>query len=113
MARSTARRTATWMLAVLAAAFSGLALGLEWNLQPAASRIAAEIHALHEYVMILVTVIFIGVFGFMFYACWAHRKSRGHPAARFHENTTVEIIWTVVPAIILVIFAWPVTKAVI
>src|SRR6185436_13357228 len=72
-----------------------------------------EIHDLHEYVMILVVVIFVGVFGFMFYACYAHRKSKGHVAAQFHENTTVEIIWTVIPAIILVAFAWPVTKVVI
>jgi cytochrome c oxidase subunit II len=92
---------------------SGAAQALEWNLQPSASGMATDIHSLHEYVMILVTVIFVGVFGFMFYACWAHRKSKGHPAAQFHENTTVELIWTVIPAIILVIFAWPVTKVVI
>ena len=113
MGRSTARRTATWTLAVLAAAFSGLAMGLEWNLQPASSKLAADIHDLHEYVMILCTVIFVGVFGFMFYACYAHRKSVGHKAEQFHENTTVEIIWTVIPALILVVIAWPVTKAVI
>jgi cytochrome c oxidase subunit 2 len=113
MGRSTARRTAIWMLAVLAAAFSGLAMGLEWNLQPAASRIADDIHGLHEYVMILVTVIFVGVFGFMFWACYAHRKSRGHKAEQFHENTTVEIIWTVIPALILIVIAWPATSVLI
>jgi cytochrome c oxidase subunit 2 len=113
MARSTARRTATWMLAILAAAFSGLAMGLEWNLQPAASRIADDIHGLHEYVMILVTVIFVGVFGFMFWACYAHRKSKGHKAEQFHENTTVEIIWTVIPALILIVIAWPATSVLI
>ena len=113
MGRSTARRTATWMLAVLAAAFSGLAMGLEWNLQPAASRIASDIHGLHEYVMILVTVIFVGVFGFMFWACYAHRKSKGHKAEQFHENTTVEIIWTVIPALILIVIAWPATSVLI
>jgi cytochrome c oxidase subunit 2 len=91
----------------------GLAYGLEWNFVPAASRMAADIHWLHEAVMLLVTVIFIGVFAFMFYACWAHRKSKGHQAAQFHENVTVEIIWTVVPALILVLIAWPVTKVVI
>jgi cytochrome c oxidase subunit 2 len=84
-----------------------------WNLQPAASRLAADIHDLHEWVMILVTVIFVGVFGFMFWAVYAHRKSVGHKAAHFHENTTVEIIWTVIPLIILVVIAWPVTKTVI
>jgi cytochrome c oxidase subunit II len=113
MGRSTARRTATSALALVAAAFSGLALGLEWNLQPAASRIAADIHGLHEYVMILVTVIFIGVFGFMFWACYAHRKSKGHKAEQFHENTTVEIIWTVIPALILIVIAWPATSVLI
>ena len=48
--------------------------------------------------MILCTVIFIGVFAFMFYSVYAHRKSKGHKAAQFHENTTVEILWTVIPA---------------
>jgi len=98
---------------VVGLAASGLALGLEWNFVPAASKLAADIHWLHEAVMLLVTIIFVGVFGFMFYACYAHRKSKGHPASQFHENTTVEIIWTVIPAIILVAIAWPVTKVVI
>jgi cytochrome c oxidase subunit 2 len=101
------------VLFVCALVACGAAYALEWNLQPAASTMAEEIHSLHEYVMILVTVIFVGVFAFMFYACYAHRKSKGHQAAQFHENTTVEIIWTVIPAIILVVFAWPVTRAVI
>jgi len=61
--------------------FSGLALALEWNLQPAGSRLAAEIHDLHEYVMILCTAIFVGVFGFMFWSVYAHRKSKGHKAS--------------------------------
>ena len=113
MGRSSARRTATWALAVLAAAFSGLAIGLEWNLQPAVTKIAADVHALHEYVMILVTVIFVGVFGFMFWSVYAHRKDKGHKAEQFHENTTVETIWTVIPAIILVVIAWPATRVVV
>jgi cytochrome c oxidase subunit II len=74
---------------------------------------AQEIDHLHQYVMWLIIVIFVGVFGFMFYACFAHRKSRGHPAEQFHENTTVEILWTIIPALILVVIAWPVTKTVI
>ncbi len=113
MSSQSVRRIFLLACALAAAVTCGAAQALEWNLQPAASAMSTEIHALHEYVMILVTVIFIGVFGFMFYACWAHRKSRGHSAAQFHENTTVELIWTVIPAIILVFFAWPVTKVVI
>ena len=113
MSSQSVRRIFLLVCALAAAAACGAAQALEWNLQPAASPMAADIHDLHEYVMILCTVIFVGVFGFMFYACYAHRKSKGHKAAQFHENTTVEIIWTVIPAIILVLFAWPVTKAVI
>jgi len=117
MARKPARGVATWAYAAFAAvcgiAYSGVALSLEWNLQPAGSKLAADIHDLHEYVMILCTVIFIGVFSFMFYAVYAHRKSKGHKAAQFHENTTVEILWTVIPAIILVGIAWPTTRTVV
>jgi cytochrome c oxidase subunit II len=98
-------------LAALAAA--GAAHAIPWYFQSPASQMAADIDRMHQWVMWLIIVIFVGVFGFMFYACWAHRKSVGHPAAQFHENTTVEIIWTVIPAIILVAIAWPVTKVVI
>jgi len=112
MARKPVRILAT-LAALAAAAASGAALGLEWNLQPAGSKIAADIHSLHEYVMILCTVIFIGVFAFMFYSVYAHRKDKGHKAAQFHENTTVEILWTVIPALILVGIALPTTRTVI
>jgi cytochrome c oxidase subunit 2 len=63
--------------------------------------------------MILCTVIFVGVFAFMFWSVYAHRKSKGHKASQFHENTTVEILWTVIPAIILVIIALPATRTVV
>src|SRR5271154_4406020 len=117
MGRKPASGIATWTHAAFAAvcgiAYSGMALALEWNLRPAGSKLAADIHELHEYVMILCTVIFVGVFGVMFYSVYAHRKSKGHKAAQFHENTTVEILWTVIPALILVGIAWPTTRVVI
>jgi cytochrome c oxidase subunit 2 len=91
----------------------GSAQALAWYFQTPASQIARDIDWLHQLVMWLIVVIFFGVFGAMFYACWAHRKARAHRAEQFHENTAVEIIWTVIPAIILVIIAWPVTKVVI
>ena len=112
-----ARGTATWAHAAFAAicgfAYSGMALALEWNLQPSGSKLAADIHNLHEYVMILCTVIFIGVFSFMFWSVYAHRKSVGHEAANFHENTTVEIIWTIIPFFILIGMAYPAIKTLI
>ena len=113
MASKWARRGASWVAGLLGMALSGLATAAEWDLQPAASPIAAEIHTLHNYVMLLVIVIFVGVFGVMFYSVFAHRKSKGHKAAQFHENTTAEILWTVIPAVILVVIALPATKTVI
>ena len=115
MQQLSARKFAGWALlaGLCALAAAGSAHALEWNLPPAATRIAEDIHSLHEYVMLVVVIIFVGVFGVMFYSVFAHRKSRGHKPANFHENTTVEIIWTVIPFLILVVIAWPATKSVI
>ena len=115
MQQSSGRKIGRWALVagILALAAAGSAWALEWNLQPAATKIADDIHDLHEYVMLLIVVIFVGVFGVMFYSVFAHRKSQGHKAANFHENTTVEIIWTIIPLLILVVIAWPATRAVI
>jgi cytochrome c oxidase subunit II len=107
------RSIATGLAGFLALGASGAAHALEWYFQSPASQMARDIDLLHQYVMWLIIVIFVGVFGFMFYSCYAHRKSKGHPAAQFHENTTVEILWTVIPAVILVAIAWPVTRTVI
>jgi cytochrome c oxidase subunit 2 len=96
-----------------AAAASGAAHAIAWYFQTPASKMAQDIDTLHQVIMWIIVVIFVGVFGFMFYACYAHRKSIGHEAAQFHENTTVELLWTVIPALILIVIAWPVTKVVI
>jgi cytochrome c oxidase subunit 2 len=98
-------------LAAFAAAASAYAI--PWYFQTPGSQLARDVDHLHQYVMWLIIVIFVVVFGFMFWACYAHRKSKGHVAEQFHENTTVEILWTIIPAIILVVIAWPVTKVVI
>ena len=92
----------------------GIALAdREWNLQPPVTPIAQEIFELHAIIFWICVVIFIVVFGVMFYSIYAHRKSKGHVAAQFHENTTVEIIWTVIPFLILMLMAWPATKTII
>jgi cytochrome c oxidase subunit II len=106
-------RSTTALAGLAALAASGQARALEWYFQNPATQMARDIDVLHQYVMWLIIVIFIGVFAVMFYSCYAHRKSKGHQAAQFHENTTVEILWTVIPAVILVVIAWPVTKTVI
>jgi cytochrome c oxidase subunit 2 len=63
--------------------------------------------------LILCTVIFVGVFAVMFYSIWKHRKSVGHKAANFHESVTVEIVWTVLPFLIVIGMALPATKVVV
>jgi cytochrome c oxidase subunit 2 len=85
----------------------------EINFQPPVTKIAEELYHLHMWMLLLCTVIFIGVFGVMFYSIIVHRKSKGYKAANFHESTTVEIIWTIVPFIIVVLMALPATKTVV
>src|SRR3569832_2082505 len=100
------------MGAVWAASQSALA-DYAYNLQPPASQVAREVFHLHNLIMLVCVGIFIIVFGMMFYSLVKHRKSVGHKAAHFHENTTVEIIWTIIPFIILVGMAYPAAKVVI
>jgi cytochrome c oxidase subunit 2 len=107
------KRIVSLIAGLAATASSGAAHAIAWYFQTPASKMAQEIDWLHQVVMWIILVIFVGVFGFMFYACYAHRKSIGHKAEQFHENTTVELLWTVIPALILIVIAWPVTKVVI
>jgi cytochrome c oxidase subunit 2 len=83
------------------------------NLPPAVTAIAREQQWLHWFMLILCSVIFVGVFAVMFYSIWKHRKSLGHKPAAFHESVTVEIIWTVIPFIIVILMALPATKVVV
>jgi cytochrome c oxidase subunit II len=84
-----------------------------WTFTPPASQIALQIEGLHSYLMIIILIIFVVVFGFMFYAILRHRKSLGHEAKPFHENTSVEILWTLIPALILLGMAWPAASVVL
>jgi cytochrome c oxidase subunit 2 len=106
-------RVVAVLAGLLGLANTGAAHAIAWYFQAPASNLARDIDQLHQVIMWLIIVIFVGVFGFMFWSVYAHRKSKGHVAEQFHENTTVEILWTVIPALILVIIAWPVTKTVI
>jgi cytochrome c oxidase subunit 2 len=72
------------------------------NLHPAVTRIAADVSSLHIAMMVICLVIFVAVFGVMFYSIFKHRKSLGHKPAQFHESVAVEIAWTVVPFIIVI-----------
>ena len=83
------------------------------DLHPPVTRIATDQQWLHNFMLIVCSAIFIGVFGVMFYSIFKHRKSKGAKAANFHESVGVEIAWTVVPFIIVIFMALPATKVVV
>jgi cytochrome c oxidase subunit 2 len=83
------------------------------NLHPAVTKIAEEQQWLHWFMLIICTAIFVAVFAVMFYSIWKHRKSKGAKSADFHESVSVEIAWTVVPFIIVILMALPATKVVV
>jgi cytochrome c oxidase subunit II len=85
----------------------------QMNFQQPVTRIAEEVYSLHNLMLIICLVIFVAVFGVMFYSIFKHRRSVGHKAATFHESTAVEIAWTVVPFLIVIGMALPATKTVV
>jgi cytochrome c oxidase subunit II len=120
-----ARVSRAWRAA--SAAALGLSAQLAWavgdlpggpavrqlDVHPPATKIAAEQASLHYFMLYICGAIFVAVFGVMFYSIFKHRKSKGHKPADFHESTTVEIIWTIIPFIIVIGMALPATKLVV
>jgi cytochrome c oxidase subunit II len=100
-------------VAALVAAGSAAAIQSRYNLAPPVTRIAEEIHSLHWMMLVICGVIFVAVFGVMFYSIYAHRRSKGAVPANFHESTKVEIVWTVIPFLIVIGMAVPATKTVV
>jgi cytochrome c oxidase subunit 2 len=116
--KSISTKLASLLLALSPAAYAvqdlpGGPAVLQLNLHPAVTRIAVEQGWLHWFMLIACTVIFILVFSVMFYSIWKHRKSVGHPAANFHESVTVEVIWTIIPFLIVIGMALPATKVLV
>lgn len=83
------------------------------DLHPPVTSIAQQQQSLHYIVLIICVVIFIAVFGVMFYSILKHRKSVGHKAANFHESVSVEIAWTIVPFIIVIAMGAMATRTVV
>ncbi len=77
------------------------------------SPMARESYGLHWGIMYVCIAIFFIVFGAMFWSIFKHRRSKGARAAQFHENTTIEVIWTIVPFVVLIGIAYPATRTVI
>ena len=105
--------TATFALAQAVHDLPGGPAVNQLNLHPPVTRIAEDQQWLHWFMLIVCTIIFLAVFSVMFYSIWKHRKSRGHKAATFHESVVVEVVWTVIPFIIVILMALPATKVVV
>ncbi|SMP68983.1 cytochrome c oxidase subunit II [Noviherbaspirillum suwonense] len=85
----------------------------QMTFQQPVTQIAAEINTLHNWMMGICLAIFFAVFGVMLYSIMKHRKSLGHKSASFHESTAVEIGWTIVPFVIIILMALPATRTVV
>jgi cytochrome c oxidase subunit 2 len=101
--------------AFLAVLLSSLASRADYavDILPPVTPISREIYDLHFGILWVCVAIFVIVFGAMFWSVFKHRRSAGAKAAQFHENTTIEVIWTIVPFIILIGMAYPATKTVL
>nr|WP_242634304.1 cytochrome c oxidase subunit II [Marinobacter salicampi] len=93
---------------------SNQALG-DWtlNMAPGVTGSSNEIFDLHMTILWICVVIGIAVFAVMFWSIFAHRKSKGYKPAHFHENTVVEVLWTIIPFVILVVMAIPATATLV
>jgi len=83
------------------------------NMVRGVTPVSREVYGLHMLILWICVLIGIVVFGAMFYSIYHHRKSRGAVPAQFHESTTVEVVWTIVPMLILISMAIPATRALI
>src|SRR5215469_5518201 len=122
-AMKTIKRALMGVLACSGLLFAGAALAVgdspggpavnEINLQPPVTKIAEELFNLHMLMLLLCTVFGVSLSGTVIYSVISELGRAAYKAANFHESTTVEIIWTVVPFIIVVLMALPATKTVV
>ena len=84
-----------------------------WNMPRGVTPLSRDIYDLHMTIFWICVVIGVVVFGVMIYSLVMHRKARGVKPAEFHEHTVLEVIWTIVPFLILVVMAIPATRVLI
>lgn len=89
--------------------------GAAWevNMTEGVTAVSRNIYGLHMTILMICVVIGVIVFGVMFYSIFKHRKSKGAVPQQFHESTLVEIVWTSIPFLILVLMAIPATKTLV
>lgn len=109
------KRSTGWIAAagaVVAALWLGIAHAeaphpWQMNFQPAASPVAERFHEFHNFLLVLITLITIFVLALLLYVIVRFRASRNPVPNRTTHNTTIEVLWTVIPVVILVVMAVP------
>ena len=109
----TKTRCLRWSLPTLLLAATANATDMPLNMTKGVTEISQQVYDLHMTIFIICCVIGAVVFGIMFWSILRHRKARGVQPAQFHESTKVEILWTAIPVIILIVMAIPATKTLI
>lgn len=108
------RQASAWLSGLFLQALSGtVSAGWAFNMREGVTDISRSVFDLHMLIFWICVVIGVIVFGIMFWSMFMHRKSRGAVPAKFHENVGVEVLWTVIPLLILVGMAVPATKTLI
>jgi len=103
----------TTSIASILALSATAATAQQLDMTPGVTEISQQVFDLHRLMLYICTAIGVVVFGVMFVSMFKHRKSKGYQAAQFHESTLVEILWTIVPFIILILMAIPATRVMI
>ncbi len=93
--------------------YSQTAVAQVFDMREGVTEISQRVQNLHHISLGVCVVVGIVVFGAMFYTMYAHRRSKHPVPAKFHESTPVEIIWTIIPTLILIGMAVPATTALI
>lgn len=111
--QSLAKRCSAIGLALATVTSSSVFAEWQLDMTPGVTDISQQVFDMHRTMLWWCVAIGIVVFGAMFYSMIKHRHSKGYKAAQFHESTTVEILWTIVPFLILILMAIPATKVLI
>lgn len=109
----TKTRCLRWSLPALLLAATANATDMPLNMTKGVTEISQQVYSLHMTIFWICCAIGAVVFGAMFWSILRHRKARGVQPAQFHESTKVEILWTAIPVVILIIMAIPATKTLI
>lgn len=106
-------KTSRIICVIFAIVFAPMALAADYwqmNMYKGVTPISKDMYDLHMIAILICAIIGVVVFGVMFYSLIHHRKSKGHKAALFHGHTALEVVWTIIPFVILVSLAVPATK---